>query len=284
MTENSTGMIGLGLLGSAMAARLMDCGWSVTGFDIDPARVAAGGTAAASAAAVARQCRLVVLSLPHSGVSASVLEGLAPALSPGSLVVDTTTGDPEAIAAFGRQLAEKGIRYVDATIGGSSRQARSGEVIAMCGGEEAAYAECEPLLACLARRSFHVGPCGSGARMKLVFNLVLGLNRAVLAEGLSFARAYGVDPARALEVLRAGPASSGVMDTKGVKMISGDFAPEARLSQHLKDVRLILEAGRRNHARLPLSELHARLLEEVEAAGFGGEDNSAIVRAFIATA
>jgi 3-hydroxyisobutyrate dehydrogenase-like beta-hydroxyacid dehydrogenase len=116
--------------------------------------------------------------------------------------------------------------------------------------------------------------------MKLVLNLVLGLNRAVLAEGLCYAAAAGVDPAAALEILKAGPAYSRVMDTKGQKMLAGDFTAEARLSQHLKDVRLILESGARAGASLPLSSVHRALLEKAEAAGFGAADNSAVIKAF----
>ena len=116
--------------------------------------------------------------------------------------------------------------------------------------------------------------------MKLVVNLVLGLNRAALAEGLAFARACGFNPADALKILAAGPAYSRAMDTKGRKMLEHDFTPQARLSQHLKDVRLILAAGASTGARLPLSEVHRRLLEQVERAGFGDADNSAILKAY----
>jgi 3-hydroxyisobutyrate dehydrogenase-like beta-hydroxyacid dehydrogenase len=131
-----------------------------------------------------------------------------------------------------------------------------------------------------ARQWFHVGPWGSGARTKLVVNLVLGLNRAALAEGLAFARACGLDLPAVLDVLRSGAAYSRAMDTKGRKMIEGDFAPEARLAQHLKDVRLILDAGRRSGATLPLSELHERLLAGQTDRGLGDLDNSAVIRAF----
>jgi 3-hydroxyisobutyrate dehydrogenase-like beta-hydroxyacid dehydrogenase len=150
----------------------------------------------------------------------------------------------------------------------------------MVGGEPGAFEQCRDLFDSFAGRAFHVGPCGSGARMKLVFNLVLGLNRAVLAEALSFAARYGVDPAAALDVLKAGAAYSKVMDIKGGKMLTGDFTPEARLSQHLKDVRLILSAAEHCGAKVPLSEIHRALLEQAEAAGFGTLDNSAVIKAF----
>ena len=115
--------------------------------------------------------------------------------------------------------------------------------------------------------------------MKLVVNLVLGLNRAVLAEGLTFAESFGVDPVQALEVLRAGLSYSRVMDTKGQKMLQRNFAVEAKLSQHHKDVRLILDSAQRLQLDLPLSRVHDQLLAVAEAAGFGDADNSAVIMA-----
>jgi 3-hydroxyisobutyrate dehydrogenase-like beta-hydroxyacid dehydrogenase len=116
--------------------------------------------------------------------------------------------------------------------------------------------------------------------MKLVSNLVLGLNRAGLAEGLVFARTLGIDLEAALQVLIGSMAYSRIMDTKGRKMIEGDFRTQARLAQHLKDIRLILAAATAAGQDLPLTETHCRLLEAAESAGFGDADNSAIIRAF----
>ena len=114
--------------------------------------------------------------------------------------------------------------------------------------------------------------------MKLVSNLVLGLNLAALAEGLVFAQALGIDLEAALQVLIGSMAYSRTMDTKGRKMIEGDFRTQARLSQHLKDIRLILAAAASAGQELPLTETHRRLLEAAESAGFGDADNSAIIR------
>jgi 3-hydroxyisobutyrate dehydrogenase-like beta-hydroxyacid dehydrogenase len=150
----------------------------------------------------------------------------------------------------------------------------------MIGGAEDVAARCEELLSTFSRQRFYVGSWLAAARMKLVVNLVLGLNRAVLAEGLSFAKACGIDPRRALEVLQASPAYSHVMETKGEKMISQDFTPQARLAQHAKDVGLILELGKNVQAPLPLSTLHEQLLQTLIEQGYGEHDNSAIIRAF----
>ncbi len=284
LENEPVGLVGLGLLGSALAERLLRAGFSVVGYDVDPARCRnheqLGGHVAGSARGVAASCKRVLLSLPNSKIAAAVVDDLSPLLATGSIVIDTTTGDPEEMTNLARQVAEKGAEYLDATVGGSSQQARDGEVIVIAGGESTTVDSCRDIFAAFAREVFHVGPVGSGARMKLVVNLVLGLNRAVLAEGLAFARASGFDAAETLKILAAGPAYSLAMDMKGRKMIEQEFSPQARLSQHLKDVRLILAAGETNGAKLPLSEVHRRLLEEVERAGFGDADNSAIIRAF----
>ncbi len=279
----SIGLIGVGLVGSALAERLLASGFQVTGYDTNPAQLEAlqklGGHPASSPQEAAATPRLL-LSLPTSSIGAQVLAQIEPFLAPGAIVLDTTTGDPHDIAAFGARLQSLGVHYLDSTVGGSSRLVREGAAIYICGGEKAAFDACLDLFQSFGGRAFHLGPCGAGARMKLVLNLVLGLNRAVLAEGLAYAIADGIDPAAALEILQAGPAYSRAMDAKGHKMLARDYSVEARLSQHLKDVRLILQTGAQNGARLPLSTLHRQLLEQAESAGFGPSDNSAIFEIF----
>ena len=282
--RETLGLIGIGLLGSALAERLLQAGFAVRGFDLDPARreilARLGGDVAESAPQVVVAADRILLSLPDSPCVIHLIAELTDHLRAGQTIIDTTTGNPTATAALGQQLGDSGVHYLDATVAGSSEQARQGDIVLTVGGTEDAVADCRDIFDALARRTFHVGPCGSGARMKLVTNLVLGLNRAVLAEGLAFASRQGLDLTAVLEVLREGAAYSTVMDTKGQKMISGDFAVQARLSQHLKDVRLILEQGEQCAARLPLSEVHRQLLEAAMAAGLGDADNSAIVQVF----
>jgi 3-hydroxyisobutyrate dehydrogenase-like beta-hydroxyacid dehydrogenase len=171
------------------------------------------------------------------------------------------------------------VHYLDAPISGSSEQTRRGETTVLVGGEQSAFEACADLWPILAQKVFHVGPYGSAVKIKLVSNLVLGLNRAALAEGLVYAEILGVLPQAALEVLCGSMAYSRVMDVKGHKMITGDFTVQARLSQHLKDVRLILESAAAAGLSLPLSETHCRLLELAEDAGLGNMDNSAIIKA-----
>ena len=280
------GVVGLGLMGSAIARRLIAGDIRVTGFDLAPAArddaAKAGVQVADDAGAVLAVCDVVVLSLPTSEIVERVLADADAKLRPGLVILDTTTGDPDQMAALGERLAARGVYYLDATIAANSAQIAAGEanIVAMVGGDAAAFAACEPVLHHFAGRAFHLGPCGTGGRMKLVTNLMLGLSRAVLAEALTFAGKCGLDRRAALEILRAGNAYSRVMDTKGEKMLTGEFSPQGRLSQHLKDVRLILELGARTGAPLPLSDLHRALLEACERAGLGAMDNSAVIRAF----
>lgn len=279
----SIGLVGLGLLGSALAERLLSKGWSVSGFDVDAERCAAladsGGVALPGLSDVAA-FDLIVLSLPTSQVVADVVSSLRDELRAGQTIVDTTTGSPADVESVADVLADLGIDYLDATIGGSSQQARDGDVIIMAGGPVAAFDRCRGLFDDLAKRTFHLGPAGSGSRMKLAVNLVLGLNRAVLAEGLGFAESLGLDQATTLEVLKASPAASTVMVTKGEKMLTSDFAPQARLAQHLKDVQIILNTGQMAGVNLPMSTVHQTLLEELVESGHGDLDNSAIIKAF----
>ena len=116
---------------------------------------------------------------------------------------------------MGQRLAARGVRYLDAPISGSSEQTRDGEATVIVGGDRATFEACADLWRVMGAKVFHVGPCGSAAKMKLISNLVLGLNRAALAEGLAFAEALGVSPAAALEVMAGSKAYSRAMDVKG---------------------------------------------------------------------
>ncbi|MGA3189495.1 MAG: NAD(P)-dependent oxidoreductase, partial [Bryobacteraceae bacterium] len=227
-----------------------------------------------------KRCDRIILSLPNSAIVELVIQGIEQALQPHSIVIDTTTGSAAIVEQLAARLEESQVRFLDACIGGSSEDVRQHRAVVLCGGAAAAFEVCRPIFGAIAERMFHLGGAGAGTRMKLAFNLVLGLNRAVLAEGLEFARKAGIRPEVALDVLKHGAAYSRVMDTKGQKMLDEDFAPQARLAQHLKDVRHILAEGGESGAVLPLSEVHARILQELDAAGFGANDNSAVIRWF----
>jgi 3-hydroxyisobutyrate dehydrogenase-like beta-hydroxyacid dehydrogenase len=276
------GLIGLGLMGLAIARRLIGAGQKLVGFDIAPRQSNVfsklGGTPAHRAAEVFASCDRVILSLRELGVVASVIREVSSVLRPGQIIIDTTTGAPAEAVALSRKLAKRRVVYLDATISGSSAQLLRGEIVLMVGGPKRTVTACKDLFQLLGKQAIHTGPSGSGSKMKLVTNLVLGLNRAALAEGLVFGRALGLKGEQVLHALRATMAYSRIMDTKGEKMLRRDFKPQARLSQHLKDVQLMLAAAKRARLKLPLTQTHRKLLAQAEAAGLGQLDNSAIIQ------
>lgn len=278
------GLLGLGLLGSAVASRLVPAGYALSGFDIDPeASHRAGETGvrvAASGAEAVAGGPLTISCLPDGpAVHAALRHGVAEALAPGSVLIDLTTCSPEEARETSRLLAARGVAVLDAPVSGSSAQVRAGEALLLVGGEPETFERCRNVLAAISARSLYLGPSGSGATAKLVTNLVLGLNRLALAEGLVLAEQAGLDPAAALEVLRQSAAYSRAMDAKGPRMVERRYEPDARLRQHLKDVELILALGRETGAELPVSALHRQLLESAMALGLGDADNAAIVEA-----
>ena len=148
-------MIGLGLLGSAMAERLIDGGFRITGYDLNDGRcrefVKLGGQRADTSADAVHGRTRVLLSLPDSSVVGDVLDQIETDLQPGTVVIDTTTGDPDQMASFGQRLAERNTHYLDATVGGSSEQARRCDVTVMAGGERDAFDASRGVLECFAR-------------------------------------------------------------------------------------------------------------------------------------
>ncbi len=282
MTQHtkSVGIIGLGLMGTAITERFLDAGWLPKIWNRSPEKaqslVDRGAVWSDDPLA---ECTHVVISLYSGDVVDEVLLHFRHSLRPGQMLIDTTTGDPEQAVARAQRLHCDGVRYADAPISGSSEQTRRGEAVVMAGCHPDFWLACADIWPILGQRAFHTGDCGSASQMKLVTNLVLGLNRAALAEGLAFAEVLGINPAAALEVLRGSPAYSRQMDTKGRRMVEQDFSVQARLSQHLKDVRLMLQAASASSLPLPLTETHSRLLERAEQLGFGEHDNSAIFMA-----
>ena len=259
------GLFGVGLLGSAIADRLTASGVSWIGYD--PARA----DLVPNPEAVIAQAETIILCLPTSAITAQLLPQL-----PNKTIIDTTTGDPAQMAGF----AAVNPNYLDVTIGGSSAHLRSGQAILMAGATPESFAANLPLLTAISNQVFHCGPPGAGAQMKLVFNLVLGLNRAALAEGLAFAEHCGINATTALEILQAGPAASAIMARKGPKMIAREYTPEARLAQHHKDVRLIQAEGIKHGLTLPLTTAHAAILTRAEQLGHAENDNSALIEAY----
>lgn len=280
------GLVGLGLVGQAIAHRLRAAGIAAWGYDIRAAArtafAAQGGQVADTARALGAACETVVLAVfDTGGVIDSVegAEGLLSATAPRTrLLVDCSTGDPDRLQALAGRLAARGIGFVEAPLSGSSEQIAAGQATMLVGTDSATLAHAAALLNCIATTRVHVGGAGMGARAKLATNLVLGLNRAVLAEGMVFAERLGIAPAAFLELVLATPARSGAAEAKGRMMVEERFAPQSRIRQHLKDVDLMLAVAAAEGQALPLSQTHAALMRAAIAAGDGELDNAAIVR------
>jgi 3-hydroxyisobutyrate dehydrogenase-like beta-hydroxyacid dehydrogenase len=282
--QHCIGVIGVGLMGTALTERLLEHGYRVVVWNRSRDKAApllARGAEWSDNPLAA--CDRVIISLYTTEVVETVLAELDAGLHDGQILLDTTTGEPVQTAALGAKLATRGVLYLDAPISGSSEQTRRGEATVMVGGDKPTFDACSDLWRVMGAKTFHVGATGSAAKMKLITNLVLGLNRAALAEGLAFAEAIGVAPAAALEVMAGSMAYSRAMDAKGRKMIERDFTVQARLSQHLKDVRMMLQAAGEAAMPLPLADTHRRLMEQAEAVGLGELDNSAIIEVLCRT-
>jgi 3-hydroxyisobutyrate dehydrogenase-like beta-hydroxyacid dehydrogenase len=277
--KKPVGVIGLGLMGAAICDRLLADGYPLVVFNRTREKADEYLRAGAQwSENPLLHCDRVIVSLYSTDVVQSMLQQMDSGLRRGKIIIDTTTGDPQCTADLGARLAVRGVEYLEVPVSGSSEQTRRHMSTALVAGNPHAFAACRDLLDCIAAKTYFVGAWGDGVRMKLVTNLVLGLNRAVLAEGLVFAKTVGLSPERALEVLLNSPAYSKTMDAKGPKMVAAEFSPQARLSQHIKDVRLMLEEAARNGKALPLSQVHMQLLERAEAEGLGELDNSAVIR------
>ena len=279
-TEPVVGLIGVGLVGSAIADRSAAAGKKVIGFDVEPIKTNQV-VACSTAEEVFQNANCVILSLPTSEIASEALAEVSPFITCDHLVIDTTTGSADAAARHERLCSDKGAAFVEGTVAGSSELLRKGDASLDVGADEMAFERARPFLEILSERLYFLGPVGAASRFKLVFNLSLGLQRAVLAETLHFGEAIGFPAQTILEILSQSPGQSGVMDTKGRKMVERDYEPpQARLSQHLKDVRLILETAAEAGIETPLSETHRQLLERAEQAGFGAVDNAAVREAF----
>jgi 3-hydroxyisobutyrate dehydrogenase-like beta-hydroxyacid dehydrogenase len=285
MTSRPTiGLIGLGLLGMALARRLTAASYAVIGYDVDAARSKAlsdlGGTPAQDIVAVARAATIIVLAVFDTDQVEQVVDReVITAVGEGSqiAILCAATCDPDRVAALAGRVAPRGIRFVETPVVGSSAQVANGDGVALLGGDDALVAEVEPVVAALCPVHFHIGRVGDGGRAKLAVNLILGLNRLALAEGLLFAERIGLDPSRFLAVAKRSAAYSQAMDTKGEKMVRGDFSPEGRAHQHLKDIKLMLEKADALGQPLPTLRVHADILAALVAAGDGDLDNSAVI-------
>jgi 3-hydroxyisobutyrate dehydrogenase-like beta-hydroxyacid dehydrogenase len=261
-------------MGAALAERLLGAGFALLGYDVQRGKADALNIEEAdSVAEIGRRCdRIVIAVFDDAQVEEVVAELILAERDLSVLCVTTCT--PGRIASLATH-----IRLVEAPISGTSAQVRSGEGVGFIAGETKAIDRMSDLLNAICPRRIVVGKPGDAAKAKLAVNLVLQLNRAALAEGLAFAERMGLPASMSLQVMRKSAAYSAVMDSKGEKMVRGDYAPQSRLAQTLKDAQLILEEAERQHQVLPLMRANVALLSAAIAIAGAEADPAAIIEA-----
>jgi len=279
------GLVGLGLMGSALAKRLRGAGYEVLGFDLDAAKrerfAACGGTPAPAIAEIAARCDVVALAVFDTDQVESVVEGTGGLLGARThTVICTSTCDPDRISALAARVALRGLRYLEVPVSGTSTQVERGEGVGLVAGDAQAAQAADAVIAAICPRRYYLGAAGNGGRAKLAINLMLGLNRAAIAEGLAFAERLGLDRARVLDVAKGSAAYSQVMYVKGALWAEDRFDPPmSRVDQSLKDFRLMLAMAERVGAGLPFAALYADLLGDCVAQGEASLDNAIIINA-----
>ncbi|MGH6711412.1 MAG: NAD(P)-dependent oxidoreductase [Bradyrhizobium sp.] len=278
------GIVGLGLMGMALSARLINAKIVPVGLDVDPIRCgmfkASGGMVANSVRELAVRARAIIVAV-YSGEQVEALfadidEG-AGAARP--VVICTTTCAPAEIIGIAGRASRAGIALVEAPISGTSTEVLDGTATALLAGDPGIIDGVQGLLKILCPRSLRVGAIGDASRAKLAINLILQNNRAALAEGIVFAERLGLDGHAFLAAARQSAAYSRVMDSKGEKMLTRDYRPQSHIAQTLKDAELIIAEAGRCGMHLPLTTIQAGLLRTAIALEGPDRDSAAVIEA-----
>ena len=282
----TVGLVGLGLLGSAVAARLIKAGHAVVGFDVLPERVAAltatGGKAAPSASAVAQSSEAICTLLPSlAAAEAAILgpDGILAGARAGLTVMQMSTISPMLTERLAREVGARSLGFLDCPVSGTSAMVERGDGIFFVGGDRALYERWKPVLESVLPRAVLVGRVGQAMLLKLVANLLVALHSAAAAEALTLVRKGGLDLDLALEVLNASAAASGMLKVRGPMIVRGEFPAQMKLELFMKDLHLMQEAAAAVGAPLPFTDLAERLYGAARAAGHGGEDLAVVVSA-----
>jgi 3-hydroxyisobutyrate dehydrogenase-like beta-hydroxyacid dehydrogenase len=263
------GFIGLGAMGAPMATNLLEAGHELAVWNRSPERagplVEAGARRADSPADAASDTRATVLMITNAEAVQEVLfgdKGVVQGLSAGAAVINMGTIGAVATTRIAKTLGELGYRMLDAPVSGSTPVAAAGELAIMVGGDEETFEEFELVLAAMGEKISLMGEVGSGSRMKLINNLILGANMAALSEGLALGEAAGLPVEKQLEVILAGGAASGVAQRRRGNLISGSYEPQFKLSHELKDLYYVLELGRDLEDPLPITAVISQIYNE----------------------
>jgi 2-hydroxy-3-oxopropionate reductase len=284
-TPRRIAFIGLGIMGSPMAANLVRAGHTVTGYNLQQEAidklVADGGKGADSIASAVADAEIVITMVPADPQVEQVIlaeGGVLDNAKPGTLVIDMSSITPQTSIRVAAAAKEKGLRALDAPVSGGEAGAVEAVLSIMVGGEADDFAEAKPLFDALGTTVIHVGPAGAGQTVKAANQLIVAVNFQVVAEAVVFLENAGVDLQAALDVLAGGLAGSTVLNRKKANMVNREFAPGFRIDLHHKDMGIVTSAARAVDAPLPLGSLAAQLVASARANGDGSLDHSALLR------
>jgi 3-hydroxyisobutyrate dehydrogenase-like beta-hydroxyacid dehydrogenase len=278
------GIVGMGLMGQAFIHNMRKSQFIIQGYDLDPKRMDdlknEGGHPVDTPADAAKGVRCLITSLPNSGIVREAVlgkGGIVEGAEKGLCICDTTTSRPDDSQRLSKELAERGIKFLDSAVSGTSTMAQAGDLIIIAGGDKDDFEACRPIFAGFSRAAYYMGPAGSGARTKLVINLILSGNRLALAEGLVLGEKMGLGLDNLLEVLKDGACSSKTMVDKGPKMLQADYSKQGQIKTALKDNRLMIEESQRLGAPLFMTGIFSQLLQAAYEKGYGEKDSVAFI-------
>ena len=276
------GIVGMGLMGQAFIMNMRKAGFFIQGYDSDSKRMdelkGMGGHKVHSPAEAARGVKWVITSLPNSGIVRDVIfgaDGIINGAKEGLYITDTTTSRPEDSESISAELAKRGIRFLDTPVSGTSTMARMKDLVLIAGGEKKDFEACRPVFEGFSRAAYHMGPVGSGARTKLIINLILNGNRLALAEGLVLAEKIGLESDNLLSLIQDSACSSKTVADKGPKMILSDYSKQGQIKIALKDSRLMIELGQRVGSPMLLTSIYSQLLQIAYEKGYAEKDTVA---------
>ena len=290
--EASVGVIGLGAMGSGMAASLRRHGCNVHVFDVRTEVAEAfaqkGGVVCATLAELGAQCQVVVSVVVNAAQTESVLfgphndgTGCVATMAPGSVFVMCSTADPNWSVALEARLAQLGILYIDAPISGGAAKAASGQMTMMTAATPAAYAAVGPLLDAMAAKVYRLGDCaGAGSKVKIINQLLAGVHIAAAAEAMALGLREGVDAAALYEVITHSAGNSWMFENRMAHVLAADYTPLSAVDIFVKDLGLVLDMARASKFPLPLSSTAHQMFMQASTAGFAKEDDSAVIKIF----
>jgi len=281
MQAGTIGVIGLGIMGSAMSANLVKAGFSVLGYDMVAARRAAlkraGGRPARSAQDVGKRAPVVITSLPSAEALAEVSAGLAAAGHAGQIVIETSTLPIEIKQAAKKRLAVRGITLLDCPLSGTGAQARTRDLVVLASGGRSAYRKCIPVFEGFARAHYLIGAFGDGSKMKFIANLLVAIHNVAAAEAMVLGMKAGLDPAQVLKVISNGAGTSRMLEVRGPMMVKGDYSDATmKVAVWQKDMKIIGEYARSIDCPTPLFLASAPFYTAAMAMGRGDEDTGSV--------